>query len=80
MYTVAQPGGQQCLHGSALPGRRYVATMKKDDDAAVTVREAVAGLWRKGAALEWSVPQELEEVPGTLRPTSGIWLENINYY
>ena len=30
--------------------------MKKEEDAAVSVREAVAGLWRKGAALAWDVP------------------------
>ena len=34
----------------------YVNMMKKGEDAAVSVRKAVAGLWRKGAALAWDVP------------------------
>lgn len=53
------PLRQNC---AALP---YVNTMKKGDDATLSLREAVAGLWRKGAALKWDVP---EEVPGTSRP------------
>ncbi len=44
------PGAQNC---AAVP---YVNMMKKEEDAAVSVREAVAGLWRKGAALAWDVP------------------------
>ena len=42
----------------------YVSMMKKGEDAAVSVREAVAGLWRKGAALAWDVPAG--PVAGTL--------------
>ena len=49
------PLRQNC---AALP---YVHTMKKGEDATLSLREAVAGLWRKGAALKWSVP---EDVPG----------------
>jgi acyl transferase domain-containing protein len=41
----------------------YVNTMKKGDDATLSVREAVAGLWRKGAALKWATP-DMEEMPG----------------
>ena len=36
--------------------------MKKGDDATLSVREAVAGLWRKGAALKWATPAG--DVPG----------------
>jgi fatty acid synthase len=43
-------------------GLPYVGTMKKGDDATLSLREAVAGLWRKGAALKWSTPEE--GVPG----------------
>ena len=42
-------------------GLPYVSTMKKGEDGTLTLREAVAGLWRKGAALKWDVP---EDVPG----------------
>ena len=42
-------------------GLPYVSTMKKGEDATLPLREAVAGLWRKGAALKWDVP---EDVPG----------------
>ena len=42
-------------------GLPYVSTMKKGEDGTLTLREAVAGLWRKGAALTWDVP---EDVPG----------------
>lgn len=38
--------------------------MKKDENAVFTVREAVAGLWRKGAALQWSVPDGFDAIPG----------------
>ena len=30
--------------------------MKKGSNAAETVRDGVAGLWRKGANMKWSVP------------------------
>lgn len=53
------PLRQNC---AALP---YVHTMKKGEDATLSLREAVAGLWRKGAALKWSVP---EDVPGVRWP------------
>ena len=43
-------------------GLPYVAAMKKGDDATLSVREAVAGLWRKGAALKWATPAG--DVPG----------------
>jgi fatty acid synthase len=49
------PLRQNC---AALP---YVNAMKRGEDATLTLREAVAGLWRKGAALKWEVP---EDVPG----------------
>ena len=49
----AKPGHGVAQNCAAVP---YVNTMKKDEDAAVSVREAVAGLWRKGAALTWDVP------------------------
>ena len=52
---MRSPLRQNC---AALP---YVSTMKKGEDAALTVRDSVAGLWRKGAALTWDVP---EDVPG----------------
>ena len=42
-------------------GLPYVSTMKKGEDATLTLRDSVAGLWRKGAALTWDVP---EDVPG----------------
>lgn len=51
------PLRQNC---AALP---YVNTMKKGEDATLSVREAVAGLWRKGAALKWATPPT-EAVPG----------------
>jgi hypothetical protein len=51
------PLRQNC---AALP---YVNAMKKGEDATLSVREAVAGLWRKGAALKWDVP---EDVPGAV--------------
>ena len=54
------PLRQNC---AALP---YVNTMKKGEDATLSLREAVAGLWRKGAALKWSVP---DDVPGVRRLT-----------
>ncbi len=47
---AARLPAQNC---AAVP---YVNTMKKGEDAAESVREAVAGLWRKGAALTWDVP------------------------
>lgn len=50
------PLRQNC---AALP---YVGCMKKGDDATLSLREAVAGLWRKGAALKWAVPEG--PVPG----------------
>ena len=37
---------------------RYCSTMKKGCDAAETVRECAAVLWRKGAPLKWALPQE----------------------
>lgn len=46
------PLRQNC---AALP---YVGSMKKGDDATLSLREAVAGLWRKGAALKWAVPED----------------------
>ena len=52
------PLRQNC---AALP---YVNVMKKGEDATLSLREAVAGLWRKGAALKWEVP---EHVPGQHR-------------
>ena len=52
---MRSPLRQNC---AALP---YVSTMKKGEDGTLTLREAVAGLWRKGAALKWDVP---EDVPG----------------
>ena len=52
------PLRQNC---AALP---YVGSMKKGDDATLSLREAVAGLWRKGAALKWSTPEGY--VPGGL--------------
>ena len=52
---MRSPLRQNC---AALP---YVSTMKKGEDGTLTVRDAVAGLWRKGAALTWDVP---EDVPG----------------
>lgn len=51
------PLRQNC---AALP---YVNAMKKGEDATLSLREAVAGLWRKGAALKWDVP---EDVPGAV--------------
>ena len=58
--SAAEPAAraQNC---TAVP---YVNMMKKDEDAAASVREAVAGLWRKGAALAWDVPAG--PVAGTL--------------
>ena len=54
------PLRQNC---AALP---YVNAMKKGADATLSVREAVAGLWRKGAALQWATPEG--EVPGACNP------------
>ena len=51
------PLRQNC---AALP---YVNAMKKGEDATLSLREGVAGLWRKGAALKWDVP---EDVPGAV--------------
>lgn len=33
---------------------QYVATMKKGDSAVDTLKAAIADLWRKGAAINWS--------------------------
>ena len=52
---MRSPLRQNC---AALP---YVSTMKKGEDGTLTLRDSVAGLWRKGAALTWDVP---EDVPG----------------
>ena len=37
---------------------RYCHTMKKGENAAESVRECAADLWRKGATLAWPVPQD----------------------
>ena len=37
---------------------RYCHTMKKGENAAESVRECAADLWRKGATLTWPVPQD----------------------
>ena len=49
-------------------GLPYVSTMKKGEDGTLTLREAVAGLWRKGAALKWDVPEDVPGQPPWLAP------------
>ena len=45
----------------------YVNAMKKGEDAEISIREAVAGLWRKGAAMTWEVqPAGSDRLTGVL--------------
>jgi acyl transferase domain-containing protein len=46
------------------PDLQYVATMRKGEDAAETVRAAIADLWLKGAAIQWAAPPASEAEPG----------------
>ena len=49
------------LRGTPWLTCRYCSLMKKGSNAAETVREGVAGLWRKGADMKWSVPAGAEK-------------------
>ncbi|KAK9904717.1 hypothetical protein WJX75_001194 [Coccomyxa subellipsoidea] len=61
-------------------GLPYVGTMKKGDDATLSLREAVAGLWRKGAALKWSTPEEgVPELPRDIREKLVSWNHTQEY-
>ncbi|CAL8464659.1 g4194 [Coccomyxa elongata] len=68
------PLRQNC---AALP---YVGCMKKGDDATLSLREAVAGLWRKGAALKWAVLEgPVPELPRDVREKLVSWNHTQDY-
>ncbi|EIE23140.1 hypothetical protein COCSUDRAFT_47508 [Coccomyxa subellipsoidea C-169] len=57
---------------------QYVATMKKGDSAVDTLKAAIADLWRKGAAINWSTsvtpaPSATPELPRVVREALVSW-------